>query len=485
MVTDPSTTTTVGGEQVELSMHGDRIPLGSDFDLRSKVRTAPKLAAAALPTDWCGTERPTDDTANASYSGARVKVIYAYAQGETNRFNDFKNLIQGDIATIANWVASSSGGRRTIRFDTGTSCGPDYVDIASIQLPRARTTYTGSPSRASMVVTDVKNALAGMTGTRNFLVYADGLYAGDYILGSGQMPQDDTAGAGNYANAGGAAAMVWGDGESDFSPERLTTVLHEVSHTLGAVQDSAPNSTQAGHCFEMDDVMCYADGGPLGAPGNLEAVCPTTSPILPYECGMDDYFNPTPAAGSYLATHWNLYDSKFMCDIASCVVPAGATPTPTPTPTPSPVPTPAPAPAPDPGTPPTGPAPDPGEAVGEQAAAWLGQFMVTGTGALKKVGLRGLAQGKALVISSPAPNGYHVQVDLMVGAAAVAGGALDTAGKARLKVPRVHRRMLARRTKVRFTLQGVIRGAAGGGAPTVKRVSVTLKAPAKKKPRRR
>jgi hypothetical protein len=73
----------------------------------------------------------------------------------------------------------------------------------------------------------------------------------------------------------------------------------------------------------------------------------------------------------------------------------------------------------------------------------------------------------------------------MVGAAAIAGGTLDTAGKARLKLPRVHRRALARRTKVRFTLQGVIRGAAGGGPPTVKRVSVTLKAPAKKRSRRR
>jgi hypothetical protein len=48
----------------------------------------------------------------------------------------------------------------------------------------------------------------------------------------------------------------------------------------------------------------------------------------------------------------------------------------------------------------------------------------------------------------------------------------------------VHRLLLAKRTKVRFTLQGVIRGAAGGGPPSVKRVSVTLKAPAKKKKRR-
>ena len=485
MVPDPSTTRTIGGQQVEVSMHGDRIPAGSDFELRTRARTMPRIAEAALPNAWCGTERSTDDSSNASHSGPRVKVVYAYAQDQANRFDSYKDLIQSDIATVANWVAASSGGSRTIRFDTGTHCGADYVDIVSIQLPRSRTAYTGSADRPGMVISDVRAALNTMTGTRNYLVYADGLYAFDGVLGTAQMPEDDRPGAGNFANYGGTSAMVWGRGSADFVYDRLTTVLHEVSHTLGAVQDSAPKSTRAGHCNEMHDVMCYADGGSGGSEADLQYNCPSSSPLQAYECGMDDYFNPSPAAGTYLALHWNLYNSAFMCEVASCVMPKGTAPPPTPTPAPTPAPAPAPTdpapgitPTPDPGTP-----VEPGTPVGEDATAWLDGFLAGGTAALRKVGLRGLAQGKALAIPGRAPNGYSVQVDLRIGAGAIAGGTLDASGRARLKVSRVHRRTIAKRTRVKFTLQGVIRAAAGGGPPTVRRVTVTLSTPAKKKKR--
>ena len=56
--------------------------------------------------------------------------------------------------------------------------------------------------------------------------------------------------------------------------------------------------------------MCYDDGG--GAP---RAVCPAAFPPT-LDCNKDDYFNPVPPSGSYLATHWNTALNKYLAGIA-------------------------------------------------------------------------------------------------------------------------------------------------------------------------
>jgi Ricin-type beta-trefoil lectin domain-like len=74
------------------------------------------------------------------------------------------------------------------------------------------------------------------------------------------------------------------------------------------VNNSAPNSSQAGHCVDGYDVMCYPGAGV--APTRLR--CPDRADARLLDCGHDDYFNTDPKPGSYLATHWNVADSQFL-----------------------------------------------------------------------------------------------------------------------------------------------------------------------------
>jgi hypothetical protein len=116
--------------------------------------------------------------------------------------------------------------------------------------------------------------------------------------------------------------MVYGYGKPYFSSNSQAfgdeVPLHEITHTLGAVQDSAPHSSQAGHCYDEYDVECYDDGGSyFTSGGSLTTSCSDSAHEV-YDCSLDDYFNPSPAPGSYLATHWNLFDSVFLCSAGTC-----------------------------------------------------------------------------------------------------------------------------------------------------------------------
>ena len=47
-----------------------------------------------------------------------------------------RDALQADVSLIGRFMGAQSGGRKTPRFDMGTSCGPEYVDVQVVQLPR-------------------------------------------------------------------------------------------------------------------------------------------------------------------------------------------------------------------------------------------------------------------------------------------------------------------------------------------------------------
>jgi hypothetical protein len=279
-------------------------------------RAAPVARAAqagpqpdGLPTRWCG-ERNSPFSAPAS--GPVFKLVYARPADRPDRFRAAADALQADAAAISRFVAWRSGWSRTVRFAMGTSCGPQYVNIAAVELPRVRRDYLdaeGHP-QLNVVADDVVQWLPRATELRNVVVLADTLGDGR-VLGAANPTFDDRDVAENEANLPGREAMVFSTDSSlaDGLPGPAA-FLHELLHTIGAVAPGAPNGSGGGHCTDAYDLMCYDDGrGPA-----LRWVCPPLDWVIgaQIDCGGDDYFNPRPAPGSYLATHWNVYDSHFL-----------------------------------------------------------------------------------------------------------------------------------------------------------------------------
>jgi hypothetical protein len=308
---------------------------------QARLETAdgtPLQAASALPSTWCGTERTTDDTANAATTPTlpHFKVLYLHPSDRPDRFAQWKDLLQANTSLIGQFVSAQAGSSRAPRFDLGTSCGPEYVDVQTVHLPGTRATYLDN---FAAIKAAVRTAVGTPAGLRNYVVLADtlngsssGSYGlGDYYAGSASAERPDASNPHNNGNL--FAALFYRDVAVPSATANgwwPTGMLHEMTHAMGAVQWSAPHTTQPaggtsgvyGHCWDGLDIMCYADGPAMGHAYDT-TVCSAVSGAMnqTYDCNQDDYFNATPAAGSYLATHWNVYNNVFLADCGT--LPAG------------------------------------------------------------------------------------------------------------------------------------------------------------------
>ena len=342
----------VGEVGTSVVRHGD--PVGrfkAGADERASVSSAAPSFQAALPAACPITDKTVDDTNNSPYGNPTpaIKVIYAHPVDVGNRLGTYGPVIQAGVKAISDFAAGESGGALSLRFDIGTYEGPHCVDIQRVTLPQTSAYYAGIPDLAfSRVGNDVYARLGPQPGKRNFLIYADGVGpAGIGGEAEGLIGPGFDHPAGTLQNQGGLFAIAFGRGGSDFfgsgaafppgqtSRTHLEIALHEASHNLGAVQQSAPNSSgtngigsPAGHCNDQYDLMCYEDGGSgvLFVDSNCDG--DASLPADPYgpdfqawDCNKDDYFAVNPPGGSYLDTHWNLANSVFLCAFAACAPP--------------------------------------------------------------------------------------------------------------------------------------------------------------------
>lgn len=262
------------------------------------------IVAAAAPTAYvCSTD------------ARRVVAIYAYPSDAPDRSSTYIPYIRQQF-TDANNMVSSTAANFGVSLSLKVACDAD----GQITVKVVKMGFTRAQTDVDPVLNDLGGKGYGVTGQRNWIWFDGDTCGGGVALGF----NDDRPGVDNSMNNAIGYAISWGNCPYSY-------ILHEGTHEMGAVPSSAPHSTGAGHCTDDSDVMCYNDGGP-NAGSYKSNVCPGTGLDDFYDCNNDDYFNPSPAAGSYLATHWNIASCNNLTIVRSgCSGSATNTPTRTPT----------------------------------------------------------------------------------------------------------------------------------------------------------
>jgi len=261
-------------------------------------------------------------------TGSRVQLLYAYVAGQPNRAATVISQLRLDIAPrMQAMVSAASGGRDLgIRFAFQPGCAGLSVPV--VRLPAG--TLKGTDDEQFGRVIAVLEGLGYTRTDRKYQVQVDG-FTRDGVCGIGELaPTVDqphplnlhdgspTVGGGtDVPSTLGAQdmlplprySMVWrttygprGPSCFELGQSRAETQMHELLHTLGAVQLSAPHSDGGGHCTDRPSVMC---------PGKATVKACAKQRVEPIDCGLDDYWNPDPRDGSYLATHDNIATSVF------------------------------------------------------------------------------------------------------------------------------------------------------------------------------
>jgi hypothetical protein len=250
-------------------------------------------------------------------SGRRIRVFYGFPSDTTSRAESYERWIRRSVVLADQNLDRQSPGIPGQHLRMYCQKGRKITVSAIRLLPIVDSSFTFDD-----VVDSLRDRTAHGLGDADFdaprftyVVFVDNVACCYGPAGQGTVYMDDRADpAVNFNNtipSGPRFAMV----EIGGSPETAAYVfLHEVGHTLGAVQHSAPHSSGAGHCYTGLDVMCYADGGPwFTGGGTLQSVCPPMPDgQRPFDCEGGDYYELDPAPGSYLDEHWNTADSGWL-----------------------------------------------------------------------------------------------------------------------------------------------------------------------------
>ncbi len=241
-------------------------------------------------------------------SGPRIQALYIRPTTTADHLSSVLPSLRGWAGGVEKAIddsAHQTKGSRHVRFVTTPSGSSCQLSVLSLALPPdAFNSFNATVSALQ------KQGLKD-SGTK-YLIWSEG----SGYCGIASMYDDAKASAENLNNGAFPTyaridKKCWGYAEA-----------HEIVHMLGGVQKSAPHATAGWHCRDGGDLMCYDDGS---AGSRQTSVCPSSQASL-LDCRHDDYFSTAPAAGSWLASHWNVATSGFLS--AGWTDPAPAAPQP-------------------------------------------------------------------------------------------------------------------------------------------------------------
>lgn len=225
-------------------------------------------------------------------SGKRVEALYVREPGMPDRYHQLLPAMRAWLANADdayNDSAALDGRSRHLRYVTEAAAGSCQVAVRNVVVPNGSlSTFEGGNTALG--------ALGYNRADRKYVTLTESTV----VCGVSTIENDDQPGPANRNNAGPSYARV------DAVPGCMGTnaIAHELGHSLGAVQLSAPHSDGSWHCSDQYEMMCYG--------GTPSWNCPEWNAHRLPDCDHDDYFNANPAAGSYLATHWNVANSDFL-----------------------------------------------------------------------------------------------------------------------------------------------------------------------------
>ncbi|MGH2615325.1 MAG: hypothetical protein ACRDJC_08805 [Thermomicrobiales bacterium] len=229
------------------------------------------------------------------HSGPRVQVVYVHRGDRPNRLGEllptFRRLAS-EMDTVFDQSARKTGGSLRVRYVTDANC---KADVKTLMVPPRALEGFGS------LIQKMHEAGHDQIDRKYLMMVDDRIFCGVGTYAGGSKADDVNTEAHDFTGYARVDLPCWDAG----------SMAHELSHTLGAVQNSAPHTSRGGHCIDEWDVMCYSDE-PFKP--KMKFLCEDGANDFRLDCGNDDYFAARPANGSYLDRHWNMADSHFLAE---------------------------------------------------------------------------------------------------------------------------------------------------------------------------